>query len=312
MPEQGPPVERVATPIAASRRTWEKDGKEKSAWTITFEGGAKADTFSAECARVCEDNLNKPLKVTVVNTGRKFQDKDIFDITRIMSADGAAELYSGGQTKRGGQRGNYNQRPDWSYEDKDEREERARSIEAQVAAKSATWVFGYLVQFGDHEDVETKKLLTSKGALEFIERCAGDISKGIRKRAAVRSSKLGSGVAERPSPSPGSRPQGLEPSPTAGDGEVASRATPSFAEGSSQGEGTLAPEPDSSADELREARNLALELFKTPKSVEKAYAISHGGEVVKFTDLTAEQLANLAANPPETESEPAGAASGTW
>jgi hypothetical protein len=324
MADQGPPVERLVKAVSVSTRTFPgNDGKEKSVHKGVFEFEqdgkkhlVKADSWSGECAKVIEENIGKMLLVSVVDTGRVFQEAPVFDITKIRSGDGKTELYSGGQTKRGGQRGSYSQRPDWSYEDKEEREARARSIEAQVAAKAATWYFGYLIQFGDHEDEATKELLTVAGALEFHKKMTAEIRHGIRIAAQVRSSssapKSGPGVAERPSPDPGNRTRGSEPLASAADGEAPTEA-PLLSPRGEQGEGTLASGPDSDA-ELIAARNAAIEVFKTPRSVEKAFAMGNDGQLIKFSDMTAEQLAGLAASPPsgsqQTEPEAAGMAGG--
>lgn len=319
--------ERPATPVSTGERSFTstKDGSEKFVYHVIFEieddgkkRQVKADTWSAEARKVAEENIGKPLLVTVADTGREYNGSPVLDIEKLKTADGKAELYSGGQTKRGGQRGSYSQRPDWSYEDKDERETTRRSIEAQVAEKTAQWWWRGLVEFGDHDDPETKKLLTAKGALEFSKTMSDVIRDRMRKAAAVRSTsaaKSGSGVTERSGPDSGNRTRELESSPRGGQEP---HGSPPFASGE-QSEGFPNPEPDSApsaeaVSELIGARNAAIDVFKTPKSVEKAWAMSHGGDVIKFNDLTAEQLADLAANPPESstpsDTEPAGMASG--
>jgi hypothetical protein len=321
MPDRKVLPERPATPVSTGERSFPgNDGKQKTVYHVIFkitddgkERQVKADTWSAECRKVAEENIGKPLLVTVADTGREYQGSPVLDIEKLKTADGSAELYSGGQTKRGGQRGSYSQRPDWSYEDAAEREGTRRSIEAQVAEKISAEYFTALVQFGQDES-----LLTTKGALEFSKTMSDAIRDRMRKAAAVRSqsaAKSGSGVTERSGSDPGSRTRELEPSLRGGQEP---HGSPPFASGE-QGEGFPNPEPDSAPNaeavsELIGARNAAIDVFKTPKSVEKAWAISHGGELVKFNELTAEQLADLAANPPESsapsDTEPAGMASG--
>jgi hypothetical protein len=309
-----PPVRAVV--LAVSHREWDKkDGKGKGeAWTGVFkmEDGKprKAETFSPECAKVLEEHKDKAVMVSVRDTGRKFQNEPVMEIMLLQSEDGKVELYRGGQTKRGGSRGSYAQRPDWSYMDKAEREAERRSIEAQKAEDIASHYYAALVQYGAEDDEETRKLLTVAGAKAFAADMSKAIADRIKGRAKVASAgRSGSERRESASPQGRSQDQDGSPEPLPSTPEDFPTSGPDHS-ADPAGSATAA-----AAGELAEARNAAIAVYKTKTKVVQAWAAGHDGEKVKFEDLDADQLAKLAANPPTApekaeEPQPAMAAGG--
>lgn len=178
------PITAKTKIMDVKHRTWDKDGKKGQAWDATFEGGNKASTFSTTAGKVLEENKGKTVVMTVVDSGRTFQDKPVMNITGIADDKGTV-LYEPGRDdpKRpgyggsggGGFRGGGSSRPEWSYDTPEERQQTRTSIERQKAADVAQYVLAGLVQYDE-------SVATQEGALAFMEkaidRIHGAISKG--------------------------------------------------------------------------------------------------------------------------------------
>jgi hypothetical protein len=307
------PVDREVVPVKTEHRTWDKGGgKQGQAWTCHFEGGAKADTYSENAAKAVEENIGKPLTVTVKvdrdkeGNPKTFRNETVWIIEKIVSKT-AGTLYEPG-TKGGRGGGGYSQRPDWTYQDPRERAMERASIEAQTAEKVAVEALGVFIAYASDQ-----RLTTEEGALGFIEKAANaarariakareEVPKTVKRDAAASGS--GSGSRARP-------PQGSNKGSPGGE----SSDRPSSASGArppaSAGD-VPAPEPDGAASELAAARTAAVEVFKTPKKVEHAYAAAHGGETKPFAEMTAEELATLAAQGSVYAPEPVASGTSGW
>lgn len=222
---QGDRTEQKLVVATVEHKTWDKKrdgvptGEKGELWKVLFVGGVyPSSTFSKNCAAALEGRLGTELVYTL--TGSKpFQDKDQWVIDKVIDPATGEVVYEPDASEKnrggGGNRGGYS-RPDWTYENVEERLETRLSIEAQKALDLAVQTLAAVVVYDND-------LATGPQAIEFVSSAQRAYANLLRESVDQKS-----GSGSRHSGAGGQRQQG-------GDGTKGSKG--------SVGEGHAAREP---------------------------------------------------------------------
>lgn len=215
-----------------------KDGTKGELWKVTFVGGEfDSTTFSKTAGAALEGRKGKEL-VLSLKEDKEFRGKMQFTIERAVDP-GTGEVVYEPESKGGGRKGGggYNNRPDWTYMDPQERHEERLSIESQKALEYTTRILEAVIPLDDSIGLEE--------AVKFVEdthpRMTTLIRKSVEEKSGSGSRSRGAGGQRSSGSSGGAKSRRTAPS-SAGDPP----ADPS------RSEGRPSPEPDSSSTELIE------------------------------------------------------------
>lgn len=240
---QGDKTEQTLTVATVEHKEFErKSGGKGELWKVTFVGGVyESSTFSKTCAEALKKKLGTPLVYSL--TGDKpYNGQDRWKIDRVVDPTSGEVVYEPSAEEKarggGGKGGGYS-RPDWSYEDEQERLETRLSIEAQKALDLAVQTLAVLAPYDD-------SIATGKPAVAFVSSTqrayATLLRESVDQKSGSGSRHSGAGGRRQGSGSRGedhTAPDAREPSAAAVPSNEPSPPT----------DGLPTPEPGSSSSE---------------------------------------------------------------
>lgn len=244
---QGDKVEQKLIVATVEHKEFERKGGagKGELWKVTFVGGKfESSTFSKTCAAALTERLGKGELVYSLTGDKPYNNQDRWKIDRVVDPTSGEVVYepSAEEKSRGGGGGNRggNNRPDWSYEDPQERLETRLSIEAQKALDLAVQTLAITVAIDE-------TLTTAAGAVEFVSSTQTAYANLIRESVAAKSGSGSrhSGAGGRRQGSQGADGEGQ----AAPDARKPSAAAVPPAAPSPPTDGLPTPEPDSSSTE---------------------------------------------------------------